>query len=112
MKVSPAEVTYSEADYGESMVSRLRRQEISEGARRILEERQEQIFKHGHTDKFNHWEYLKDVAMFCMTLNDEWYPNFWNLDFKTKMENTSMSDRLIYAGAFLAAAYDKLNEKE
>ena len=79
----------------------------------ISRERLEQINKHGHDDHYNTVEELLDVAIFCVTLNNEYYPRRWSHKFKYKLLLTSLDKRIIYSGAFMAAAYDKIrNEKE
>jgi hypothetical protein len=85
------------------------------GIELIAIERQEQIEKHGfdvENDMFYDDKELIEAAQFALDPDYGTWPCEWALHFKTKIENKSYKDRLIVAGAFIAAELDRLNAKE
>lgn len=89
----------------------------SAGARRILEERNDHFTTHGFDedhDKKNNAEELKYAAVFL--LNPEKYkgvyPSWWSEEWKQKFLALSPKERLVKAGALLAAEYDRLEAEE
>jgi hypothetical protein len=83
------------------------------GVQLIANERAEQFGKHGfdntHDDLHIHGE-LTDAAHYCITLNG--WPWQDDTEFKDKIKNKTYKQRLITAGAFLAAEIDRLNRLE
>ncbi len=87
------------------------------GLEEIQQERNEQIHKHNRQVKDdvmnNPNEELKKAAVAMLT-NDEFeFPEHWNFFRKEKMlNNKSYRQRLIVAGALIAAEIDRLNALE
>ncbi len=88
--------------------------DIMPGIRHITNERIEQIEKHGYTlqhDKSEHseGEDLINLAIYCLTLDDTYYPATWEDDQKILIKKKeSVIDRLAVAGALCAAQIDAL----
>jgi len=89
------------------------------GLELIAKERQEQIEKHGRTveqDKeLNHQHQLSEAAAYLA-----WYfieeadcrheaPEGWNLEVWQKMHDKPYEERLVLAGALIAAELDRIN---
>lgn len=104
------------------------------GIELIAAERQEQIEKHGRTVeddvKYNHGQFerageqfnqpqLPSAASQLITQDDDifrqhfdmpaFYPYGWNTDIWLKMMNKPYKERLIIAGALIAAEIDRIN---
>ena len=85
------------------------------GIELIAEERQKQIEKHGRTVeldvKQNHKRQLRDATMklICITAKISDPPIDWNFSIWDKMRNKPIKERLIIAGALIAAELDRLN---
>ena len=85
------------------------------GVELIAKERQEQIEKHGFTEQYqkDHLEYysdgqLIDAAHYAITLKG--WPQDWPKGYyRDKIVAKSYKDRLIIAGALIAAEIDRLN---
>ena len=78
----------------------------------IAIERQEQIEKHGYTleDDQNYTSgQLLLAARYCETLDHTDWPVGWNLTRRDKIALKPYKERLIIAGAFIAAEIDRLN---
>jgi hypothetical protein len=91
---------------------------MKSGIELIAEERQEQIEKHGFTNEYQreHPEYyskgeLVDAACYAMYLHNMIWPTDWNDMYKQKIYNKSYKDRLIVAGALIAAEIDRLQNQ-
>lgn len=87
------------------------------GIELIAIERQEQIEKHGRTVEedveYNNIEQLRVAASALLTSseengNDGQMPTSWNSFIAIKMCGKSYKDRLIIAGALIAAEIDRL----
>lgn len=84
----------------------------------IAQERKEQIEKHGFDVKqdqcYKNGE-LKQAAMYCLTLDEKYYPTNWGIWFKQKIQSKRLRlseqdfeiemDKI--AGAFIAANIDR-----
>jgi len=90
------------------------------GAELIAKERKEQIEKHGRTTeldkKINSSGQLVYAAILLLSTGEhldgrgkEGYPVNWNEDVYLKMLDKPYKERLIIAGALLAAEIDRLN---
>jgi len=90
---------------------------MKSGTELIAEERQEQIEKHGRTivsDKAQNSSYQLSIAASKMLAypaeahNVEVPPNGWDVDLYKKMREKPYKERLIIAGALIAAEIDRL----
>jgi hypothetical protein len=106
------------------------------GVELIAEERQEQIEKHGRTVeldvKYNHGKYEKDGEQFnnpqlisaasqLIAQDDDIFrqhyeaaifiPHEWNKEIWLKMMGKSYKERLVIAGALIAAEIDRLQSQ-
>jgi hypothetical protein len=91
------------------------------GIELIAKERQEQIEKHRRTlqlDALNNSEMQLSDAAAKLCVDDaggywktELCPNGWDQDVWDKMTNKSYKERLIIAGALIAAEIDRLSYK-
>jgi predicted NodU family carbamoyl transferase len=86
------------------------------GIELIEEERNEQIKKHGRTPerdvRENHNHQLRNAAMRLIDVPKIRYhqcPQDWNKTIWNKICDKSYSERLIIAGALIAAELDRLN---
>lgn len=91
------------------------------GISQIVDERYEQIIKHKFSTEGDNEAYkkeeLKSAAMYCLTLNEEFYPQSWDNWFRNKVElkkqrmtsDEFKSEMCRIAGAFLAAQIDVYN---
>ena len=84
------------------------------GAQLIAKERYEQLFKHDISVEMdaeqNANHQLLQAAINLLTANAEYYcPNGWHKEIWRLMCKKSKEDRIIIAGALLAAEYDRLN---
>jgi len=96
----------------------------SKGADLIHQERIEQIAKHGFNNsrdaKFYWADELRQAAIYCITLDDKWYPKSWDNWFRLKIMAKRARMELIefhtemnkIAGALLAADIDRLNSDD
>jgi len=85
-----------------------------DGVSLIAQERHEQKTKHGYTDEFqaqNPQYYsngqLIDAAHYALTLHG-WPASWENIETKERIAQKSYRDRLIVAGALIAAELDRL----
>ena len=92
------------------------------GIELIAEERQEQIEKHGYNSDHDHDEYseinsndfirteslLRDAAIGCLNADRGEFPAFWDETRVGKICNKPYKERLIIAGALIAAEIDRL----
>lgn len=83
------------------------------GIELITKERQEQIEKHGFdavhdSNNFHRKGELSDAAMYAIEQNPDDYPSGWDNWFKDKLGIKSYKDRLIIAGALIAAEIDRI----
>ncbi len=89
------------------------------GIELIAKERKEQIEKHGYTkdgDQKNNWAGQLSWAASCLAFEniEDWdarhsAPVDWNLEAWQKMHDKSHKERLIIAGALIAAELDRIN---
>lgn len=81
------------------------------GVELIAQEREEQINKHGRTYvgdlKYKHGE-LKLAATALVTNNPKFFPFDWDETVCDKMINKTYKERLVVAGALIAAEIDRL----
>lgn len=92
---------------------------LLDGAAEISKERQEQIKKHGydygHDNKINDNQQLSLAALMLLSVDYEEgidpksYPDGWDEDICDKMIRKPRKERLIIAGALIAAEIDRLN---
>lgn len=94
------------------------------GIELIAEERKEQIEKHGRTVgkdvEFNHQFQLSHAAAYLCAEDglelskdsEDSCPDEWSLDLWDKMMNKPYKERLIIAGALIAAEIDRLQISE
>jgi hypothetical protein len=85
------------------------------GIELITQERTEQIEKHGYTSESDQRYFdegqLKQSAIELLGESDESYyiPDNWNVEQFKRMMKKPLVERLIIAGAFIAAEIDRLN---
>lgn len=85
---------------------------IADGVSLILKERLEQIEKHGFDSKHDGNESafnLSNAAVFALIQDDKYFPQEWDEKYKIKFLNKNYKQRLIIAGALLAAELDKIS---
>lgn len=96
------------------------------GVELITQERKEQIEKHGRTTNkdiaLNQIEQLsKAASILCYNFNsclteeeviDDYLPEGWNKDIWKRMVMKSYKERLIIAGALIAAEIDRIQAHE
>ncbi len=89
------------------------------GIELIAEERREQIEKHGRTIesdvRFNSHGELADAAVATLDYDSGYssiFPLKWDEKIVDHIKNKSFFDRLIIAGALIAAELDRLQEVE
>jgi hypothetical protein len=88
---------------------------FAKGLNHITAERREHFTKHHLTVSGDHKEYvgpreneLVNVAIYCLTLEDQFYPATWSPEYKAKiLKKESIIDRLAVAGALIAAEIDR-----
>lgn len=95
---------------------------MNTGIELIAKERQEQIEKHGRTpetDYNQNYEGQLPFAASCLAFDEieDWdarheAPVNWNLDIWQKMHDKPHKERLIIAGALIAAELDRLAWEE
>lgn len=82
------------------------------GIELIAQERKEQIEKHGYDEKHdethNEFGELGDAAVYLITSNDNYWPKTWNTKTRDKFDKKGFIDRLVIAGALIAAEIDKI----
>jgi hypothetical protein len=83
------------------------------GVELIAQERHEQIEKHDRTierdAKFNANGEMKAVARYILGVGtDSEYPRNWSSDWKFKLDRKTPVEKLVIAGAFIAAEIDRL----
>lgn len=87
---------------------------MKSGAELIAIERQEQIDKHGRTIERDVKENTNnELAIAAMLLLDKYpsavgFPENWDQELVQKMISKPYKDRLIIAGAFIAAEFDRV----
>lgn len=84
---------------------------MKSGIELIAIERQEQIEKHGFDKEHDANEAyfnLSNAAVFILTQDEKYYPSEWDEQFKAKFLEKSYKERLVIAGALLAAELDKI----
>ncbi len=84
---------------------------LSSGTGMIVEERIKQIkvkgFDGNHDDSEHHQhEELKHAAMFLLTGDENYYPDNWIPEWKEKFSKKTKIQKLIVAGALIAAQID------
>lgn len=81
----------------------------------IQKERIDQKVRHKRTIKYdaenNTKHQLRNMAMALLFRDEEWVPEDWDPKIVEKMMNKSYRDRLVTAGALIAAELDRLNFK-
>jgi len=86
------------------------------GIELIAQERLEQKVKHGRSVKYdaqiNQFGELKDAAVALIEGDIEYMPAEWDQTICNYMMRKSLKERLIIAGALIAAELDRLNFKE
>jgi hypothetical protein len=96
---------------------------MKNGVERIYEERLDQLNKHGKTVEYDHrincrrqlFEAAQLLLIESETLRDvarDRVPTNWDPEIWTKMFNKPLKERLIIAGALLAAEYDRMEYNE
>lgn len=80
------------------------------GIELIAKERQEQIEKHGFDRRHDEGEAynLSNAAVFVLTHDERYYPEEWEEKWKDKFVSKGYEERLIVAGALIAAEIDRL----
>ncbi len=85
------------------------------GIELISQERQEQIEKHGFDVKRDS-DYSKNelvkAAMFCVNPELFEWPYYWHSSFRDKILAKTRKERLVIAGALIAAELDRMNAKD
>lgn len=88
---------------------------MNTGIELIAQERAEQINKHNRTiasDVTNNDERQLKMAATALLANEKsWFPTDWDKNIRTKMFNKSYSEKLVIAGALIAAELDRINSK-
>jgi len=82
------------------------------GVELIAKERQEQIEKHGFDkshDANNRNCELVFAAMFMLTEDKDYWPKNWDMGWYFKFKEKSYQEKLVIAGALIAAEIDRLN---
>lgn len=86
------------------------------GVEMIAIERREQKVKHNKSIKHDYEQYpdfeLADAAEALISNNLFKFPRTWNLEYCKKLLDKPYMERLVVAGAFLAAQIDVLNFRE
>jgi hypothetical protein len=86
------------------------------GMKCIERERMEQLAKHNysriHDSEVNNQGSLVMAAIYCLTTNPENYPYNWSPKYKEKLDSKSDKERLIIAGALIAAELDRIEYDE
>lgn len=81
------------------------------GAKLIKKERKEQIEIHGFSIEQDQ-DYTKNelikAALFAINPNQFEWPYDWDNEFRTSIMNKQLLDRLVVAGAFIAAEIDRM----
>lgn len=105
----------------EDLIEKFLKKRIKSGIDLIAEERLEQIEKHGRTverdDKENYAEQLATGAEMLLAMSHEegidplTFPDGWDHDICQHMLGKPYKERLIIAGALIAAEIDRLNYK-
>lgn len=95
---------------------------MKRGIRLINQERQEQINKHGRTVEYdikvNDNGQLIDASIQLLSVeyNEGWdsynTPDGWDKELMAKMIGKPLKERLVIAGALIAAEIDRLNSQE
>lgn len=82
------------------------------GIELIAIERQEQIEKHGHQDCIWDNQELIQAAIATIEGDINKYPKWWRMHspFVEKISKKPIKERLIIAGALIAAELDRLND--
>jgi hypothetical protein len=81
------------------------------GIELIAEERQEQIEKHGFTieaDSHYKSDELKSAARYLLSDMAQDYPRTWSQKYKHQFDIKSPIEKLIVAGALIAAEIDRI----
>ena len=103
-------------EYIEEWKNKIKKTKPMTGVDLIAQERLEQKIKHGHSindDVTNNKDnQLADAAQALIEGDPSWFPKDWDSDTCTNMIGKSYKERLIYAGAMIAAEIDRLNFKE
>ena len=83
------------------------------GIEMVKKELEEMRGKHGFDvmyDLENNKNFqLRDAAMYMLTGNEYDFPLTWGKEWKVKFDRKSDREKLILAGAFIAAELDRLN---
>lgn len=83
------------------------------GTEMITKEVEEMRKKHGFDvlyDLENNKNFqLRDAAIYMLTGNDYDFPLTWGNEWKVKFDRKTDGEKLILAGAFIAAELDRLN---
>lgn len=81
------------------------------GVELITKEREEQLEKHGWSeehDDAHKEEQLTGVALYALTWDEGFWPEDWDDDQMIKIAAKTDKERLIVAGALIAAEIDRL----
>jgi ABC-type dipeptide/oligopeptide/nickel transport system ATPase component len=85
---------------------------MATGIEKIARERSEQLTihnrTHGHDQEINKNQELRQAAIYCLTLNDLDWPITWATHYAHKIAGKSYEERMVVAGALLAAEIDRL----
>ena len=87
---------------------------IKTGVELIANERKDQKEKHGFDaehDADHASEDLTLAAIYLLTNDNDYYPADWHLIYKEKFDKKDRKDKLIVAGALIAAEIDRSQNK-
>lgn len=91
------------------------------GVELIAKERQEQISKHSRTEerdiKENAGGQLQAAALYILAMDynenaEDYYPEDWSEEFQLSLEKKTQKERLVIAGALIAAEIDRQTQKQ
>lgn len=84
------------------------------GQELIRIERVEQMVKHNkkNDSQENPYGQLKDAAVYLLTGDPFFYPGNWSQEWKEKFDKKNEIQKLIVAGALIAAEIDRLSEEK
>jgi len=110
MKTGEEKITLEQEEAKKSVLNMVK-PIFGNGCQMILEERWEEIFKHGWNLEDDHDyvnEELLKCALFCIDQKRFEFPWGWIESYRTKILNKSRVDQLKVAGALIAAEIDRL----
>jgi hypothetical protein len=93
-------------------ITKLKNNIMKSGIELITAERQDQIEKHSFDKSHDNNEAafnLSNAAVFVLTQDEAYFPKEWEGKWRDKFRAKTYKERLVTAGALLAAEIDKLN---